>query len=167
MFSVRHDRIEVRVRHQKLTMVRSITAGLRCSFAQSMPAKGLFLASRSPQRVLVSLTRRVGPPRAGHFGLRARGLSPQSCMARCSQSAGAPLYGSESLVLLFPSWISNRFNSSLIAARSSPASVVDGRFLERLDSASPWCAVLQGECTRLFLLSVRGPAPTPAEQIDI
>src|SRR5262245_44238015 len=55
---------------------RNLMAGLRCSFAQSIPAKGLVLASRSLQRIAASLTRRVGPPRAGHFGSDA--LTPVS-----------------------------------------------------------------------------------------
>src|SRR5262245_59339299 len=50
---------------------RSLPVGLRRSFAQSIPAKGLVLASRSLQRIALSLTRRVGPKRAGHFSLRA------------------------------------------------------------------------------------------------
>src|SRR5262249_4846780 len=41
-----------------------LRAGLRCSFAQSIAAKSLFLASGSLQRVVARLTRRVGPERA-------------------------------------------------------------------------------------------------------
>src|SRR5262249_23778269 len=48
-----------------------LLAGLRCSFTQSIPAKGLFLASWLLQRVVVNLTRRVGPERAVEFGLMA------------------------------------------------------------------------------------------------
>src|SRR5262249_56348050 len=46
---------------------RSLTVGLRRSFAQSIPAKGLVLASQSLQRIAPSLTRRVGPAQVAHL----------------------------------------------------------------------------------------------------